>query len=80
MELAGFFFRDDVSPADELVPGKDLTAPQAAQALRRAQAVIGASGAIDGALEASLRPLADELGLSAGGSSACCAWPSPANR
>ena len=67
IELAGFFFRDDVAPADEFLPGKDLTSLQAAQALRRARAVIAAAAAMDEALEASLRALAEELGLSAGG-------------
>ena len=66
IELAGFFFRGDVTPADELLPGKDLTPAQAAQALHRAHALIGASSAMDPALEASLRTAADELGLSAG--------------
>jgi glutamyl-tRNA synthetase len=66
IELAGFFFRSDVSPADDLIPGKDLTPMEAARALRRAHAVLSASSAMDAALEASLRSLTEELGLSTG--------------
>jgi glutamyl-tRNA synthetase len=66
IDLAGFFFRSEVSPADDLLPGKDLTPPQAARALRRAHAVLSAAPAMDSALEARLRTSADELGLSAG--------------
>jgi glutamyl-tRNA synthetase len=66
VEIAGFFFRDDVRPADGLLPGKGLTPAQAAAAARRALQVIEASAAFDDALEASLRSLAGELGLSAG--------------
>jgi glutamyl-tRNA synthetase len=67
VELAGFFFRDEVRPADDLLPGKDLSPAQAAFAARRALQTIEGSAAFDDDLEASLRSLAQELGLSAGG-------------
>jgi len=66
VEVAGFFFRDDVRPADEMLPGKDLEPAQGAAAARRAVKVIEAAPAFDESLEASLRALAEELGLSAG--------------
>lgn len=66
VEIAGFFFRDDVRPADELLPGKGLTPGQAANAARCALQVLEAASAFDDALEAPLRSLAEELGLSAG--------------
>jgi glutamyl-tRNA synthetase len=66
VEVAGFFFRDDVRPADGLLPGKGLRPAQAAEAARRALQIIEAAPAFDDALEASLRALAEELGLSAG--------------
>jgi glutamyl-tRNA synthetase len=66
VEIAGFFFRDDVRPSDEQLPGKDLEPALAAAAARRAIQVIESAAGFDEALEASLRALADELGLSAG--------------
>jgi glutamyl-tRNA synthetase len=66
VEIAGFFLRDDVRPADDLLPGRDLEPAQAAAAARRALQAIEAAPAFDAALEASLRALAEEVGLSAG--------------
>jgi glutamyl-tRNA synthetase len=66
VEIAGFFFREAVRPADGMLPGKGLTPPQAAVAARRSLKIIDDSAAFDDALEASLRSLAEELGLSAG--------------
>ena len=66
VDIAGFFFRDDVRPGDDQLLGKSMDPAQAAVAARRAMALIAAAAAIDEGLEASLRALADEVGLSAG--------------
>jgi glutamyl-tRNA synthetase len=67
VELAGFFFRQDVqSSAEALVP-EGMTPSQAAEAAQQAHLLISESGSFGAVpLEASLRGLADHLGLSAG--------------
>lgn len=66
-ELAGFFFRDAVTPnRADLLP-KGLSEIQALDILRRGTALIAAAPAFTHAeLEAPLRALAEELGLKAG--------------
>ncbi len=66
-ELAGFFFRDTVTPnRADLLP-KGLSDTQALDILRRGTALIAAAPAFTHAeLEAPLRALAEELGLKAG--------------
>jgi glutamyl-tRNA synthetase len=66
VEIAGFFFRDDVHPSDDLLRSKDMDLNRAATAARRAAASIEAAPAIDAGLETSLRALAEEFGMSAG--------------
>lgn len=66
-EIAGFFFRDAIEPAeDDLVP-KGMSAAEALQAARRSYEVLQASsaGGVEDA-EASMRQLVEELGLKAG--------------
>jgi glutamyl-tRNA synthetase len=67
VDLAAFFFQDDVSPAPESLVGKKLTPAQSSEALEAAADVIegGAPFELE-PLEAALRQLADERGLSAG--------------
>ncbi len=66
VEIAGFFFREAVQPPDDVLRGLDMDPARAGGAARRAAAVIEAAPSIGEGLEASLRALADELGLSAG--------------
>lgn len=67
VELAGFFFRDDIEQdAQALIP-KGLTAAQAAAAARRAHDLLAGEADFEAStLETHLRGLADEQGLTAG--------------
>ncbi len=67
VELAGFFFRDDIEQdAQALIP-EGLTAAQAAAAARRAHDLLAGEADFEAlTLETHLRALADDLGLTAG--------------
>jgi len=68
VELAGFFFRDDFTPAppQELIQ-KKMDAAQTKAALERAYEKLAAMDEFEhDRMDAELRPLAEELGLSAG--------------
>ncbi len=67
VEMAGFMFRDTVSPAPADLVGQGMTAEASQAALRRAQQVILDSERLEvESLEAELRGLAAELGLKVG--------------
>ncbi|HEX9795503.1 MAG TPA: glutamate--tRNA ligase [Anaerolineales bacterium] len=67
VEMAGFFFADEVTADAASLVGKDMDAAQTAQALERARDVVEQHEKIEAEpLEADLRALADDLGLSAG--------------
>lgn len=66
VEIAGFFFRQDVEPVAPALLPTGMSLPQAIQALERAaQLVEQAPDFSVEPLEAALRQLADELGLTA---------------
>jgi glutamyl-tRNA synthetase len=68
VDMAGFFFKEDVTPASAaaLVP-KKLTPEQTRDGLRRAREALAAlPGFSAGTQEAALRPLAEAMGLNAG--------------
>jgi glutamyl-tRNA synthetase len=67
VEIAGFFFREGVSPKPQQLIGKNMTSSASAEAAKRAYAVIEAMSSMKTEpLEAALRALADEMGLKAG--------------
>jgi glutamyl-tRNA synthetase len=67
VEMAGFFFRDEVHPKVEELIGKDLSAAASAEAARHAYRVLESLPEITPqTAEAPMRALAEELGLSAG--------------
>ncbi len=67
VELAGFFFQEDVSPAPEELVGKHLSPLESAKAAEAAYQVIAEVEPFEvEPLERALRALADRLGLSAG--------------
>ena len=67
VEMAGFFFRDEVHPKAEELIGKDLSAAASAEAARHAYRVLESLPEITPqTAEAPMRALAEELGLSAG--------------
>jgi len=67
VEMAGFFFADQVSPEPNDLLGKNMDQAQSAAALTKALTVIQSQESIQAEpLETELRALADELGLSAG--------------
>jgi glutamyl-tRNA synthetase len=67
VEMAGFMFRDTVSPAPADLIGQDMTAEASQGAMRRVQQVILDRERLEvESLEAELRGLAAELGLKAG--------------
>jgi glutamyl-tRNA synthetase len=66
-ELAGFFFKEDVSPPVEMLVGKDMTAEQSAKAVRKAVEILEVLPeflAVNA--EAPMRAVAEELGWKAG--------------
>lgn len=66
-ELAGFFFRAEVSPPTEMLVGKNMTPAASAEAIRRAMQVIESLPELTtAAAEEPMRALAEELGLKAG--------------
>ncbi len=67
LPMAGFFFRDDVHPAPQSLVGKNMTAAQSAEAVRKAILVLeGLPEITHETAEQPLRNLALQLGLSAG--------------
>jgi len=67
LEMAGFFFQDEVHPAPEDLVGKKMTPAESARAARRACEVLSGLPEINNATaEEPLRQLAVNLGLSAG--------------
>lgn len=67
-DLAGFFFRDDVTPTAESLVPKGMTAMSAADALDRAAALFDEMGfdREPAVLESRFRVLAEELGVKTG--------------
>lgn len=66
VEIAGFFFRQDVEPVAAALLPKGIDVPQASQVLERAAQLVEQTADFSVApLEAALRQLADELGLTA---------------
>jgi glutamyl-tRNA synthetase len=67
VEMAGFFFQDDITIEPELLIGKNMTVEESALAAQRALEVITFLPTFETeTLEQSLRDLADELDLKAG--------------
>jgi len=67
VEMAGFFFQDEIELEPELLIGKNMTAAESASAAQRALEVIQSAPSLETeAIESGLRDLADELGLKAG--------------
>jgi glutamyl-tRNA synthetase len=67
VDIAGFFFRPSVDPDPAQLMGKNMDAKSSADAARRAGEVVSSMETIEPAvLEARLRELADDMGLSAG--------------
>jgi glutamyl-tRNA synthetase len=67
VEIAGFFFLEDLDVAPELLLGKNMTAAESANAARAALERIQSAPALESeAIETALRSLAEELGLKAG--------------
>jgi glutamyl-tRNA synthetase len=67
VDMAGFFFRGEVSPDPAGLVAKGLTPGMSLAALRRAREVLaGMSGFDHGTTEPTLRALAEALGLKAG--------------
>jgi glutamyl-tRNA synthetase len=65
--MAGFFFRDEVSPEPKALVAKGLTAEQSLAALERARALLASLPGFEHATtEPPMRALAEELGLKAG--------------
>jgi glutamyl-tRNA synthetase len=67
LDMAGFFFKEEVQPLSNELIGKKMTVMESAQAARRAYDVLASLGEINAkTAEQPLRDLADELGLSHG--------------
>jgi glutamyl-tRNA synthetase len=67
VEMAGFFFQQEVDPDPQDLLGKNLSAGESAQAAQQAHAVLDALGPLElESTEQALRGLADKLQLSAG--------------
>lgn len=67
VSMTRFFFAEEVEPEAEALVGKKLTAAESAAAIKRAAEVVETMDSMEAAgLEAALRALADDLGLSAG--------------
>lgn len=67
VEMAGFFFKQDVAPAPEDLVAKGLTAAQSAEAGRRSLALLTSLPSLSHAVaEPAMRVLIEELGFSAG--------------
>jgi glutamyl-tRNA synthetase len=67
VEMAGFFFQDNVEPEPSQLIGKNMTAAESAQAAQRTYDVIEALPSMEvDAMEKALRDLATELDLNVG--------------
>ncbi len=67
VEIAGFFFREEVEPAAADLVAKGLTAQQSAEVARRIQSVLQSCASVaQGEVEPPMRALVEELGLSLG--------------
>ncbi len=67
VEIAGFFFQEDIDPDPSLLIGKNMSVSESIQASKRVLDIIEASPSMSvDTLEQTLRDLADELGLKAG--------------
>jgi glutamyl-tRNA synthetase len=67
VQMAGFFFREQVVPEASALVGKGMTPEASAQAVRAATEILtGHADLADPALEATLRDLAERLGLKPG--------------
>jgi len=67
VEMAGFFFREKVTPAPSDLVGKEMTPASSAEAVRAAAEMINSHADLeDPALESELRELAERLGLKPG--------------
>jgi len=67
LEMAGFFFRENVHPKPEDLIGKKMTPAESVEAARRSYEILAGLSEINHETEEeSLRKLAEELGLSAG--------------
>jgi glutamyl-tRNA synthetase len=66
-ELAGFFFKEEVSVPAEMLVGKGMTASASLDAMRKALAIVESSAQFSAAaIEEPLRALAGQLSLKAG--------------
>ena len=66
-EMAGFFFREEVSPDPQELVGKKMTPAESAEAVKRALQVLETLEAFTaGEVEAKMRLLVEEIGFSAG--------------
>jgi glutamyl-tRNA synthetase len=66
-EMAGFFFREEVSPDPQELVGKKMTPAESAEAVKRALQVLETLEAFTaGEIEAKMRLLVEEMGFSAG--------------
>ncbi|MCL7455291.1 MAG: glutamate--tRNA ligase, partial [Anaerolineae bacterium] len=67
VDWTGFFFEDELDYDPTLLVGKKMTAAESLEALRRAREVLAGLDDFEAeAMEASMRALADELGVKAG--------------
>jgi glutamyl-tRNA synthetase len=67
VEMAGFFFLDDIQVESELLLGKNMNPSESANAAKHSLEVIQSSSSMDAeTIEPKLRALAEELGLKAG--------------
>jgi glutamyl-tRNA synthetase len=67
VEIAGFFFREDIDPDPKGLIGKNMDAKQSARAAQESHEIIAAQASMDpGVMEPALRQLAESLDLSAG--------------
>lgn len=67
VEIAGFFFEEEITPEPETLVGKKMTPAESAEAVRKSHELLSSYAEIDAeAIEGPMRELADELGLKAG--------------
>jgi glutamyl-tRNA synthetase len=67
VDMAGFFFRPDVSPEPQDLVGKGLTAAQSAEAARRSYTLLAGLPELSHPVaEPAMRVLVEEIGMSAG--------------
>lgn len=66
-ELAGFFFKEEITPPLEMLIGKDMTTEQSSNSVRKAIEILEVLPEFTAAnAEAPMRAVAEELGLKAG--------------